>query len=442
MRMQRSTFALLIGSALCGATLLTSGTADAAPAVAPTSQEKERLLKDRDLGPLAKKLGAWFADAEAGEDTLESEQDFRDALTKVNEKRLRGGDLLSSPSDLGMTVFLANNYSRKAPKRVNGKVTMQSEKFGDFDIEYAIWTPTKYKGKEPVTLILSIPEEGKNPQEHIQQTWIDGGFKETVVIASPKMPGDSKTWTEAEGRRAILLTLRFVTKTWAVDANRVFIGGRGRGGEAALAMAHSSPDRFAGAFAWASDAGEGLEPENLRHTPVLISGGGGRATAFADRAKAAGLEEVIVLDPDAAEAEFIAWIGEKTRANYPSKITVVPQGKYPYRSHWIQFAPVSDTEGVRVDAEVDRETNTITLTSSGIREVSVFFCDDLVDMSKPVTVIANGATSKNTFPRSVNTFLKFLAQGKNDAGRTFVATKQFHLPAVARAESDDSGAPK
>lgn len=442
MRMQRSTFALLIGSALCGATLLTSGMADAAPAVAPTSQEKERLLKDRDLGPLAKKLGAWFEDAEAGEDTLESEQDFRDALTKVNEKRLRGGDLLSSPSDLGMTVFLANNYSRKAPKRVNGKVTMQSEKFGDFDIEYAIWTPTKYKGKEPVTLILSIPEEGKNPQEHIQQTWIDGGFKETVVIASPKMPGDSKTWTEAEGRRAILLTLRFVTKTWAVDANRVFIGGRGRGGEAALAMAHSSPDRFAGAFAWASDAGEGLEPENLRHTPVLISGGGGRATAFADRAKAAGLDEVIVLDPDAAEAEFIAWIGEKTRANYPSRITVVPQGNYPYRSHWIQFAPVSDTEGVRVDAELDRETNTITLTSSGIREVSVFFCDDLVDMSKPVTVIANGATSKNVFPRSVNTFLKFLAQGKNDAGRSFVATKQFHLPAVARAESDDSGAPK
>ena len=114
----------------------------------------------------------------------------------------------------------------------------------------------------------------------------------------------------------------------------------------------------------------------------------------------------------------------------------------PTVSHWIQFAPVSDTDGVRVDAEVDRETNTITLTSSGIREVSVFFCDELVDMSKPVTVIANGVTSKNTFPRSVNTFLKFLAQGKNDAGRSFVATKQFHLPAVARAESDDSGAPK
>ena len=97
---------------------------------------------------------------------------------------------------------------------------------------------------------------------------------------------------------------------------------------------------------------------------------------------------------------------------------------------------------MRVDAEVDRETNTITLTSSGIREVSVFLCDGLVDMSKPVTVIANGVTSKNTFPRSVNTFLKFLAQGKNDSGRSFVATKQFHLPAVARAESDDSGAPK
>ena len=47
-----------------------------------------------------------------------------------------------------------------------------------------------------------------------------------MVIASPKMPSDSKSWTESEGRRAILLTLRFVTKTWAIDADRVFIGGR------------------------------------------------------------------------------------------------------------------------------------------------------------------------------------------------------------------------
>ena len=181
-------------------------------------------------------------------------------------------------------------------------------------------------------------------------------------------------------------------------------------------MAHSSPDRFAGAFAWASDAGEGLEPENLRHTPVLISGGGGRATAFVDQAEAAGLEEVIVLDPDAAEAEFVAWIGDKTRANYPTKITVVPQGKYPYRSHWIQFAPVSDTEGVRVDAEVDRGANTITLTSSGIREVSVFFCDDLVDMSKPVTVIANGVTLEEHLP-----------------------PKREHVPEVPRPEQERRG---
>ena len=92
MRMQRSTIALLIGSALCGATSLAGGAASAAlTSAAPMAQETERLLKDRDLGPLAKKLGAWFADAEAGEDTSESEQDFREALIKVNDKRLRGG---------------------------------------------------------------------------------------------------------------------------------------------------------------------------------------------------------------------------------------------------------------------------------------------------------------------------------------------------------------
>lgn len=441
MRMQRTTLALLLGAALSGASFLAASPVSAA---APTVQEgKERLLKDRDLGNLGKKLGEWFTLIEEGEDLLQAEQDFREELEKVNVKKLKGGDLLSSPADLGMAVYLAKNYPKKAPRRVNGKIVVQTENFKDSTVEYAIWTPSKFNPRKgPLPLILSIPEEGMSPKDHLQQKWTDGTFKEGVIIASPKMPGDSKTWDGGEGRKAILLTLRFVTNVWAVDANQVFIGGRGRGGEAALAAAHAFPDRFAGAFAWGSDAGEGLDPENLRHTPVMISGGGARATAFEERAKVAGIES-IVLDADAGEPEFIAWFAGKTRVNYPEKISVVPQGRYPYRSHWVQFAPVSDTEGVRVDAEFNRETNTITLTSSGIREVSVFLCDEMVDLSKPVKVIANGVESTNTFPRSITTFMDFLKRGKNDAGRVFVATKQFHLPAIAsKDDAEGSGSPK
>lgn len=413
-------------------------------ALSALQEEPERLLKERDVEGLGKKLGAWYELKEAGKDTLEAEQEFREELEKVNDKKLKGGDLLSSPADLGAVIYEANDYPKKSPKRVEGKVVMQSEKFKDIDVEYAIWTPGKYKAKTgPYPLVLSIPEEGVNPEAHITDRFQDNAFKDGYIIAAPKMPGDAKTWDGDEGRQAVLLTLRYVTRAWAVDADRIFIGGRGRGGEVALNMAQSSPDRFAGVFAWASDAGDGVDPENLRHTPVIISGGGARATAFGERAKKAGLDG-ITLEPSAALPEFIEWFSEKRRVGYPDKITLVPQGKYPYRSHWLRFSPVADSEGVRIDAEVNRETNTITVNSDGIRDVSIFFCDGLVDLDKPVTVIANGTESVQTIPRSVKTFLDFLVFGYNDAGRVFVATKQFHLPAVAsKTESDDgSGDPK
>lgn len=407
------------------------GAALAAIAVAApaTQTEPDRVLKDKDLKKLSSELAEWFEALDAGKGKMEAEEAVRKELDKINDKKLKGGDLLASPLDLGSLIYLANRYEKKMPKRANGKVTTQTvDSGGRGDVEFAVWTPPKYRPKDgPYQVILTIPEEGENPEKHIQDRWVDNGLRDATVIASPKMPGDSKQWTEVDGLGAVLLTLRGVSETYAIDFDRVFIGGRGRGGEAALAIANMFPSRFAGAFCWAGDGGEGIPADNLKHLPVFISGGGSNATAFAERAKEAGVESVTI-EPSGGEAEIIAWMGDMRRVKYPDEFTLVPGPMFPTNAYWLQIPRLPDINGVRVDVRVDRETNTITIDGTGLTEATIYLSDAIVDLDKPVTVVANGKTYVDQFERSFRTFLDFLSAGKVDPGRVFVASKQYHLP--------------
>ena len=415
---------ITLAGAACSAVAL------AAPLV---SVQDERILEDRDLRKVTGALGEWLEALNEGEDTLEAEAEFREELEKINEKKLKGEvDLLSSPADLGALLYGSIDYPRKRVKGA-GKVTMKSADRGGRTIEYALWAPSKYKAKSgPYPLIISIPEEGENPQEHITNHWTNNDLRESTIIVSPKMPGDSNLWTQTEGLAAVLLSLRFALDEWAIDVERTFIGGRARGGEVALEMANMFPARFAGAFAWAADAGKGIEAENIQHVPILITGGGSNATELEKRAKEASSENV-TLDSGGGLDAIVAWMADKKRVNYPTQVTVIQGERFPSKAYWIQFAPVAKA-GVRVDAEIDRETNTITIKSDEITEVSLFLSDALVDLSRPVTVIANGAETVDTFERSVSTFLEFIDSGKIDPARIFVATKQYDLPSVAESD--------
>jgi pimeloyl-ACP methyl ester carboxylesterase len=409
------------------------GLACAAFAVAtPLLPQAERKLKDSDVKKVASALGDYYVALEKGKGRLEAEAEFIEELQKVNEKKLKGGHLLASLGDVNHVIYKANGYERKAPKRANGSViekSLKSSRVEGGTVDYAVWTPPKYKPKAgPYTLILTIPDEGKSAENHIKENYIDGDLLGSTVIAAPKMPGDADTWMGKNGIGSVLLTMRDITDVYAIDVERVFIGGRGMGGEAALQFANMFPDRFAGAFCWAGDGGAGVTAENLEHVPVLITGGGTNATGLADRAKEAKLENV-TLDPAGGEAAIVAWMTDKRRSSYPEKFSIVPGERFPTRAYWAQFAPTEDMSSTKLEAAVNRETNTVTLTGSGITECTLYFSDGVVDLSRPVTVIANGGEPVvDTFERSSTQFLQFIKESKSDSGRYYVASKQYSLP--------------
>jgi hypothetical protein len=411
--------------------------ATAAPLV---SSAADRLLTDKDLKKVSGKVSDWYEAIAEGKGKMEAEADIREELGKLNGKnrKLKGTTLLASPEDLGAMIYLSNKFDRKQPKRGAGKVMERTVDNGARGtVEYALWSPAKYKAKSgPYPLIITLPEEGENPKAHISNRWVSGALRESTIIASPKMPGDSGKWSELEGLTAVMLTLRNVSEIYAIDFDRVFIGGRQLGGEAALAIANMFPSRFAGAFCWAGDAGDGIPVENLKHLPVLISGGGSKATAFEERAKEAGVEGVTLVASGGEDA-IIEWMSALKRNSYPTSFSLIPGATFPTNAYWLQVPRLPDVAGVRVDVEVNREQNTITLTGAGLTEVTLYLSDAIVDMSKPVVVIANGKRYEDQFERSFRVFLDMLYAGKVDPGRVFVASKQYYLPDLSGGGESD-----
>ena len=64
------------------------------------------------------------------------------------------------------------------------------------------------------------------------------------------------------------------------------------------------------------------------------------------------------------------------------------------------------------------------------------FNDVILDMTKEITVIANGQEYKDFIPRSFPLVLDNIFKGKCDPGRMFVAVKSYHLPTLVKADGE------
>ena len=136
------------------------------------------------------------------------------------------------------------------------------------------------------------------------------------------------------------------------------------------------------------------------------------------------------MSADGREPEILVWMDGASRPSVPEKVVLVPGRPFPTRSYWIQVE-AGDEDGARVEATVDRATNTITIEADVVPRVTVLFNDDLVDLSKPVKVIVNGVENEDQLPRSFRTCLSLIFRGTSDPGRVFVASRTYSVPARA-----------
>ncbi len=406
----------------------------------PAAAPPEEVMKASDHQKLGKQIGECIEAYIARGGRREAEADLRKTLEKKWNKKAESGDALALTEDLEAALFYSRNYS-KAKGVKKGKVAefeIPVPFYGDkFETTYALWAPSKYNARTgPYPLVFCIPDADEKPKEHLTEKWADGELRKTCILVAPQMPEKLENWSglgkskdpENPGGYGLLLTVfADVRDRYAIDFDKIFIAGRGVGVAAAMEIANSSADRFAGVIGRTGDAAE-ISPDNLSNLPCFFAGGGQKATSFAEQAKELGYVEPTLM-PDAKEADILAWIKQTSRRSHPEAVVLRAGAPMPNKAYWLEI-PAHDGQSLaRITARADRATNTINIESEGITTVTIFYNDILVDLEKPVKVICNGIEHENKIPRNFNATMEQIYRGRSDPGKLYTAFKQYDIPA-------------
>ncbi|HRV81141.1 MAG: hypothetical protein H6830_04160 [Planctomycetes bacterium] len=403
-------------------------------------QGVERQLKDLDLTKFSKALGSYFEAKAEGKGVLEAEVEVSDEAQALGRKlaKAKSTDILAFPADLGQALWLSHDYPRKKFKK--GKVTevTYTERFYSKDnpLEFVVALPNNYQPKERWPVILAIPPADQKPGQHLGEDWESGDFRDGAILAVPTMPSKVEDWTDRAGTAAVLVTLQQVMENYAVDPDRVYLAGTGDGVRVALALSSRYSWMFAGVIGRRGDAGE-VSAAGFCNLPSYLAGGGAQATAFEAKVKELGFGNC-TLAPSADLPSLWTWMQAHPRVSYPSKIDFWPSLDL-VRSNWLEISRGSASEGAHIQASIDAGSNTITIEGSGVPSVTVHLTDALVDLDRPLRILANGVSKEVKVVRSLKLFTDKAFFGQIDAGQVYVASELVSLPAQATEGGEKAG---
>lgn len=399
-----------------------------AASAAPLSPAVEAELKDKDHKNLGKDLALYFEANATKKGLTDAIQGLEKSLGKI-EKKLKGGDPLALTEDLGRSLWYAQEYDKvKGLKK--GKIqTYELDR--PWDLEYSLHLPKKYNPKQSYPLLLCIPPAGKKVSDHLVEDWIDAELRDEALIAIVSMPDDAEMWDQRGspdkpgGGGNVRIVYGDITLKCAVDFDRVFLVGTGEGVATAVSIAAESPDWFAGVIGRSGDVAADMRADNFANLPSLFISAGKGATEFSERAKE--LEVSCTLKSEGGEKEILEWVRETSRQGNPQKVTFVTDSPYVNKAYWIEM-PRAEGER-RIEASVDRESNTITITGKGSESVTLLLNDLLVDLERPVKVVCNGLEHVNEIPRNRKTMLDMMYKRRSDPGKVYVARNTYDLAA-------------
>ena len=389
----------------------------------PSGAQTGSRFEDEQLQPLAASLKAYFEARALSEGLEQVKTDLLRSLAKLQPPGERVRPVARSV-DLGRAFWLSKAYP--AIKRRRGKVTKDEHTSGTFaggGLKYAYRVPADYEPSTAYPLLLVIPDEDERPDEHLRESWTLPAILDGAILVCPEMPAELGEWDRVmiDGRPGglshVLTAYRIATERFAVDFDRVYVVGRGKGVPAAVAAGNYGPQRFAGVIGRAGDTGD-IGPANFSNLPTLFVGAGARASAFKLKAESAGSSNCH-LNPTGKEGDIWSWVQAHPREAHPTRVTLVPGDPFPTRAYWLRVAPSAADS--RTTATVESETNTIRIESAGVSRVTLYLSDELVDLDKPVRIIYNGVTHETLIPPYLPSALDMLADGTSDAGCVYLA---------------------
>ncbi|MFT5285487.1 MAG: hypothetical protein ACI8TQ_001652 [Planctomycetota bacterium] len=382
-------------------------------------------LKARDHEKLGGLIGKYFeAKGPKGKGAAKALDKVRDEIAKIEKKAK--APFLSMTDDMEEIFYFAREYKDAGTK---GRVTtVKADNYYSElgQLEYVLRTPKSYRAsKGPYPLLLCLTDTDEDPEAHLTSNWIDGELLASTIVVVCKMPDDKDIWNMLKGGVGNAMQIfGHVMKKFAVDGDQVFLAGRGLSVDTAMTTANLYPHTFAGVIGRAGDMGEHL-PTNFRNLPTYFAGGGANSTAFSEAAQADKIENC-TLKADGTEADIWTWMQGLKRNPHPLDVSIAPTNDMGRSAYWVALEGFDPTLNPTVRATIDRDTNSITVVSSGVTTVMLSFNDLLVDLDKQIVVTANGVKHEITLPRRLDVALNW-AYESGDRKRAYVNRYQFDM---------------
>lgn len=342
----------------------------------------------------------------------------------------------------------------QAPLAPGKKADLQSGRLdlgGELRMPFAVILRETTNSAAKRSLFISMHGGGGSGNQPGPHTWDVNTreFKTQITFAVklyqpdgvyfvPRMADDRLgRWWHKHNQVAFDQVINNAILHWNVDPNRIYLMGVSEGGYGTDILAPFMADRFAGANAMAAGVGLGNPPANLRNLAFRTDVG--ENDYQFDRSPMAQkfhaeLDRLHQLDPSGYVhsinlqagrahaidyAKGILWMTNYSRQPWPDKVVWVNQpldGLRRERFYWVSMPAAPEKGDLRIDAAAVRKNNTITLNvatldgsnTDGNRthgkdnvaearrvplskaKVDLLLSDALLDLDKPVTVIANG----------------------------------------------------
>ena len=316
-----------------------------------------------------------------------------------------------------------------------GKTTLMrvfDEPNPDQPSEYAAFLPPEYSPFRHYPMVVAL--HGDEAPAAAVAWWAGEASRRGYIVIAPEynlrdQPRDYH-YTPSE-HAAVVLALRDAQRRFAVDPDRVYLGGSLTGGNMAMDLGQSHPDLFAGVAAVSGQPAKYVwaTRPNVARVPFYIVEGD-LAPAETDVTFGEYAKPFIVANQDVTYVEYYRrgledfpdevsrifdWMAPRRREPTPKTFKVVACRECDNRFYGIvvnEFAPGRAKDPAAVDIQgknlnpatisakaVAGVPNLLDLTTSGITSLDVWVSPKLIDMTRKMEIRINGKTVYRAMPK-------------------------------------------
>ncbi len=351
------------------------------------------------------------------------------------------GEILGREDATIVSVWAILGAGRAYTKEPLGTQPSQDVRVGNRMFHYGLYVPHTYSPGKAYGLVICLHGAGFTGDTYLERWQTRLG--DEYVLACPTLR--TGNWWTRTAEDLVQATIRAVSAKYHIDPDRVFLTGMSNGGIGAYVIGAHHARRFAAVVPMAGGIDPVLMPflENFSQTPLYIIHG------QQDQVMPVELSRTIAQEltrlgapyvyrehdrvhpmagghffPREELPDLVAWLGRQHREPYPKKLTVVRDASHLESFGWLRIDATDriaefsenltdrhdDAIAKRLYAKLVAEIvggNRIEVHTQRIRRFTLYLNDKLVDLSRPVTVVTNGAVSyQGPVAVSVRTLLR------------------------------------